>query len=90
MKKILTNLTFWVLTAITCGILLGHFFPEIALKQVLPDDLKGRFLGQELKIGKSLSEAFGGEIIYQSDYIFDHYAWHRFYGRSQESRKGWT
>ena len=46
MKKILTNLTFWVLTAITCGILLGHFFPEIALKQVLPDDLKGRFLGQ--------------------------------------------
>ena len=54
MKKILTNLTFWVLTAITCGILLGHFFPEIALKQVLPDDLKGRFLGQELKIGKSL------------------------------------
>jgi aerobic C4-dicarboxylate transport protein len=63
MKKILTNLTFWVLTAITCGILLGHFFPEIALKQVLPDDLKGRFLGQELKIGKSLSEAFGGFFI---------------------------
>ena len=63
MKKILTNLTFWVLTAITCGILLGHFFPEIALKQILPDDLKGRFLGQELKIGKSLSEAFGGFFI---------------------------
>ena len=63
MKKILTNLTFWVLTAITCGILLGHFFPEIALKQVLPDDLKGRFLGQELKIGKTLSEAFGGFFI---------------------------
>jgi aerobic C4-dicarboxylate transport protein len=63
MKKILTNLTFWVLTAITLGILLGHFFPEIALKQVLPDDLKGRFLGQELKIGKSLSEAFGGFFI---------------------------
>ncbi|MFM7089654.1 MAG: cation:dicarboxylate symporter family transporter, partial [Bacteroidota bacterium] len=63
MKKILTNLTFWVLTAITCGILLGHFFPEIALKQILPDDLKGRFLGQELKIGKTLSEAFGGFFI---------------------------
>jgi len=63
MKKILTNLTFWVLTAITFGILLGHFFPEIALKQVLPDDLKGRFLGQELKIGKTLSEAFGGFFI---------------------------
>lgn len=26
-KKILTNLTFWVLLAITAGILLGHFFP---------------------------------------------------------------
>jgi len=63
MKKILTNLTFWVLTAITSGILLGHFFPEIALKQILPDDLKGRFLGQELKIGKTLSEAFGGFFI---------------------------
>lgn len=51
------------MTAITCGILLGHFFPEIALKQILPDDLKGRFLGQELKIGKTLSEAFGGFFI---------------------------
>jgi aerobic C4-dicarboxylate transport protein len=51
------------LTAITFGILLGHFFPEIALKQILPDDLKGRFLGQELKIGKTLSEAFGGFFI---------------------------
>jgi aerobic C4-dicarboxylate transport protein len=26
-KKVLTNLTFWVLLAITAGILLGHFFP---------------------------------------------------------------
>ncbi|TDB68073.1 C4-dicarboxylate transporter DctA [Arundinibacter roseus] len=28
MKKIFTNLTFWVLTAITAGALLGHFMPE--------------------------------------------------------------
>lgn len=28
MKKIFSNLTFWVLTAITAGILLGHFNPE--------------------------------------------------------------
>ena len=27
-KKVLTNLTFWVLFAITAGILLGHFYPE--------------------------------------------------------------
>jgi aerobic C4-dicarboxylate transport protein len=27
LKKVLTNLTFWVLTAITAGALLGHFYP---------------------------------------------------------------
>ncbi len=32
MKKIFTNLTFWVLTAISAGALLGHFAPEIAVK----------------------------------------------------------
>jgi len=28
LKKLFTNLTFWVLTAITCGALLGHFYPQ--------------------------------------------------------------
>lgn len=32
MKKIFTNLTFWVLTAITAGALLGHFAPAAAVK----------------------------------------------------------
>ena len=32
MKKIFTNLTFWVLTAITCGILLGNFYPATAVR----------------------------------------------------------
>ncbi len=32
MKKLFTNLTFWVLTAITAGALLGHFSPSIAIK----------------------------------------------------------
>lgn len=32
MKKIFTNLTFWVLTAITAGALLGHFAPDTAVK----------------------------------------------------------
>ncbi len=31
MKKVITNLTFWVLTAITAGALLGHFFPPQAV-----------------------------------------------------------
>ncbi len=32
MKKIITNLTFWVITAITAGALLGHFAPATAVK----------------------------------------------------------
>lgn len=32
MKKLFTNLTFWVLTAITTGALLGHFDPEKAVQ----------------------------------------------------------
>ena len=31
LKKIATNLTFWVLFAITSGILVGHFFPAIGV-----------------------------------------------------------
>ncbi len=30
MKKLFTNLTFWVLTAIATGALLGHFYPDTA------------------------------------------------------------
>jgi len=32
MKKIVTNLTFWVLTAIVSGALLGHFAPDTAVQ----------------------------------------------------------
>ena len=63
MKKFFTNLTFWVLTAIIFGILLGHFAPEIALKQILTDEWKTNFLGQELKIGKTISEFFSTIFI---------------------------
>ena len=63
MKRLLTNLTFWVLTAITIGILLGHYAPEIALKQIMASDWKAHFMGQELKVGKTLSEFFGGLFI---------------------------
>jgi len=45
------------------GILLGHFAPEMALKQVLAADWKTNFLGQELKVGKTLSEFLGGAFI---------------------------
>lgn len=32
MKKLITNLTFWVLTAITVGALIGHFNPALGVK----------------------------------------------------------
>lgn len=63
MKKLLTNLTFWVLLAITAGILVGHFFPGFALQPVLSKPFKTKFLGQELSIGVSLSEFLSGIFI---------------------------
>ncbi|MEZ4903064.1 MAG: cation:dicarboxylase symporter family transporter [Spirosomataceae bacterium] len=63
MKKLFTNLTFWVLTAITLGVLLGHFRPDLALMQLLDAPIKGRFLGQELEIGATFSEMLGKTFI---------------------------
>ncbi|MBO0930158.1 cation:dicarboxylate symporter family transporter [Fibrella aquatilis] len=63
MKKLVTNLTFWVLTAITLGVLLGHFRPDLALLPILDAPLKGRFMGQELTIGAAISEFLSGCFI---------------------------
>lgn len=63
MKGLLTNLTFWVLTAITLGILIGHFYPAWALQPMLDKEWKANFFGQELKIGPSLSECLSGAFI---------------------------
>lgn len=63
LKKLLSNLTFWVLLAISFGIFLGHFFPEVALHKILPAPIKGRFLGQELEVGATVSEFFGKSFI---------------------------
>lgn len=63
MKKIVTNLTFWVLTAITLGILLGHFRPDLALYQLLDAPIKTKFLGQEFEIGATFSEFLGKTFI---------------------------
>ena len=38
MKKVLTNLTFWVLTAITAGALLGAYMPETAVEMKILGD----------------------------------------------------
>lgn len=63
MKKLLTNLTFWVLTAITLGILLGHFRPDWALFPVLEAPLKTKILGQDFEIGATLAEFLGKTFI---------------------------
>ncbi|MDV6168277.1 cation:dicarboxylase symporter family transporter [Flavobacterium sp. DG1-102-2] len=36
--RIVTNLTFWVLIAIVCGVLLGHYNPDTAIKMKLIGD----------------------------------------------------
>src|SRR6266568_2455015 len=63
MKKLFTNLTFWVLLAITAGILIGDLAPSFALRQILNHPLKTKFLGQELSIGSTVSEFFSGIFI---------------------------
>ena len=63
MRKLVTNLTFWVLIAITAGIVIGHFAPGLALKEIMEKTFKTRLLGQEMTIGKTLSEFLGGSFI---------------------------
>lgn len=63
MKKLFTNLTFWVLTAITAGILIGHFAPDIALYPVLDKPWKANIIGLELSVGATFSEFLSGIFI---------------------------
>jgi aerobic C4-dicarboxylate transport protein len=63
MQKLFSNLTFWVLLAITAGILIGHFAPDIALQPVLNHPWKAKVLGQELTVGVTLSEFMSGVFI---------------------------
>jgi len=63
MKKLFTNLTFWVLIAITAAILVGHFAPSIALQPLLKTPVKTKLLGQEINIGATLSEFLAGIFI---------------------------
>ncbi len=63
MKKLFTNLTFWVLIAITAAILIGHFAPSFALQPLLKTPVKTKILGQEITIGSTLSEFLAGVFI---------------------------
>lgn len=63
MKRLFSNLTFWVLLAITVAILIGHFAPSFALYPVLNHPVKTKLLGQEISIGSTLSEFLAGIFI---------------------------
>src|SRR5437762_4263390 len=63
MKKLFTNLTFWVLIAIIAAILVGKFAPQFALHPVLATPIKTKILGQEINIGSTLSEFLSGLFI---------------------------
>jgi aerobic C4-dicarboxylate transport protein len=55
-KRLLTNLTFWVLVAILLGIGLGHFFPDLTKIEVLKETYKTKFIGLEMKFGNTITE----------------------------------
>lgn len=63
MRKILTNLTFWVLLAIVTGTLLGHYFPALALSPLLDKPVKFSLVLSSFEIKPSLSEAFSSTFI---------------------------
>ena len=61
--KIFKNLTFWVLTAITFGVLLGHFAPEIALQPILEKPIKFSLYFSDFEIKTTLSEFLSSIFI---------------------------
>lgn len=62
-KKITSNLTFWVLLSIIVGIIIGHFYPQLALYQVFEKKINFSILGTEINFGPTLSEVFSGFFI---------------------------
>jgi aerobic C4-dicarboxylate transport protein len=63
MRHIFKNLTFWVLTAITLGVLLGHFAPGIALKPILEKPIKFSLYFSEFEIKTTFSELLSSIFI---------------------------
>lgn len=63
MKKLFKNLTFWVLAAITLGVLLGHFAPELALQNVLSKPVKFNLYVSEFEIKTTFSELLSSIFI---------------------------
>ncbi|MDI9357088.1 MAG: cation:dicarboxylase symporter family transporter [Chitinophagaceae bacterium] len=62
-KKIGTNLTFWVLVSILLGILTGHYFPEVALTNILQNPISFHLYIVDFEIKTSLSEFLSSIFI---------------------------
>jgi aerobic C4-dicarboxylate transport protein len=63
MKKVFSNLTFWVLLSIVGGTLLGHFFPEAALYPIMEKGIKFHLLLSDFEIKTRFSEALSSFFI---------------------------
>lgn len=63
MKKLFTNLTFWVLTAIVLGVLLGHYNPEFALKPIFEKGFKQNLFIAEFEIKNTFAEFLSSLFI---------------------------
>ena len=63
LKKLLTNLTFWVLVAITAGVLVGHYVPQLAQQKLFEKSYSFHLLGQQMNIKNTFSEFLGSGFI---------------------------
>ncbi len=63
MKRIFSNLTFWVLTAIVLGIWLGHVYPQTALIPVLDKPLKLNLYLADIEIKTTFAEFLSSLFI---------------------------
>lgn len=63
MKKLFSNLTFWVLTAIVLGVWVGHFYPKIALMPVLDKSIKLNLFITDIEIKTTFSEFLSSLFI---------------------------
>ena len=63
MKRIFSNLTFWVLTAIVLGIWIGHFYPSWALMPILDKPIKFNLFIADIEIKTTFAEFFSSLFI---------------------------
>ncbi|MGN6646183.1 MAG: cation:dicarboxylate symporter family transporter [Cytophaga sp.] len=63
MKRIFSNLTFWVLTAIVLGVWLGHVYPQTALMPVLDKPFKLNLYLTDIEIKTTFTEFLSSLFI---------------------------